>query len=122
MTAFSGVEFVALARVRTTFITIPVSTHARQGTDKEPYDARSTAQSPWTPAPWVPILGRMPSKSGSVKTAYDFDPKVKHKLAMLKADLRLRGIAASETGIVEVLVSEAKLESLARLYRRYLGI
>jgi hypothetical protein len=63
----------------------------------------------------------MASKSGSVKTAYDFDPRVKHKLAMLKADLRLKGIAASETGIIELLVTEAKLESLARLYRRYPG-
>jgi hypothetical protein len=63
----------------------------------------------------------MASKPNSVKVAFDFDPKLKHRLSMLKADLRLRGIAATETGILEVLVSEVKAESLARAYRRYLG-
>jgi hypothetical protein len=62
----------------------------------------------------------MASKPNTIKTAYDFDPAIKHRLATLKADLRLKGIAATETGILELLVSEAKLESLARLYRRYL--
>lgn len=62
----------------------------------------------------------MASKSNSVKVAFDFDPKLKHRLAMLKADLRLRGIPATETGVLEVLVGEAKLEGLARAYRRYL--
>jgi hypothetical protein len=61
----------------------------------------------------------MPSKAHSVKVAYDIDPAVKHKLATMRADLRLRGIAATETGILEILVTEAKLETLARLYRRY---
>jgi hypothetical protein len=63
----------------------------------------------------------MTSKSRTVKVAYDLDAAVKHKLAMLKADLRLKGIAASETGIIELLVIEAKLEPLSRLYRRSLG-
>jgi hypothetical protein len=62
----------------------------------------------------------MASKSGSVKVAFDFDPRIKHKLALLKADLRLRGIAATETGILEVLITQAKLDGLARSYRRYL--
>jgi len=62
----------------------------------------------------------MASKGGSVKVAFDFDPDVKHTLALLKADLRLRGIKATETGILEVLVGNARLDSLARAYRKYL--
>jgi hypothetical protein len=60
------------------------------------------------------------SKPNTVKTAYDFAPEVKHKLSTLKADLRLKGIPATETGIISVLVEGAKLESLTRLYRRTL--
>ncbi len=62
----------------------------------------------------------MPSKRDSVKVAFDFDPEVKYKLTILKAELRRKGIAATETGILEALVSEVKLDSLARAYRRYL--
>jgi hypothetical protein len=63
----------------------------------------------------------MASKSGSVKVAFDFDPEVKFQLATFKAELRRRGIAATETGILAVLLSEAKLDALARAYKRYLG-
>lgn len=62
----------------------------------------------------------MASKAESVKVGFDFDPEVKYRLATLKAELRRRDIAATETGILEVLVTEAKLETLARLYKRYL--
>lgn len=62
----------------------------------------------------------MASKEGTVKVAFDFDPEVKFKLATFKAELRRRGIAASETGILEVLVGNATLEGLARAYKRYL--
>ena len=57
---------------------------------------------------------------GTQKVAYDIDSEIKFKLATLKAELRRRGIAATETGILEVLVSEAKSETLARSYKRYL--
>ena len=63
----------------------------------------------------------MTSKPNSVKVAYDFDPEVKHRLATLKADLRRRGIAATETNILEALVTEVKLVALARLVKRHLG-
>ena len=57
----------------------------------------------------------MGSKPNSVKVAYDFDAEVKYRLATLKADLRRRGVAATETNILEALVTEAKFETLARL-------
>ncbi|HEY1978218.1 MAG TPA: hypothetical protein VGG89_16820 [Candidatus Baltobacteraceae bacterium] len=54
----------------------------------------------------------------TVKVAYDFDTEVKFKLASLKAELRRRGIAATETCILEALVREAKVDAVARAYRR----
>ena len=63
----------------------------------------------------------MASKKDSVKVAYDFNPDTKYDLTVLKAELRHRGIAATETGILEVLVAYADLERLARSYKEYLG-
>lgn len=62
----------------------------------------------------------MPNK-GTVKVAYDLDLRAKHRLSVLKADLRLKGIAATETGILEVLIEAADPSRLATLYRKYLG-
>lgn len=63
----------------------------------------------------------MASKKGSVKVAYDFSPDTKYDLTMLKAELRHKGIPATETGILEVLVANVNLDALARAYRKYLG-
>lgn len=63
----------------------------------------------------------MPSKKGSVKVAYDFSPEAKYNLTTLKAELRFKGIPATETGILEVLLNEADAETLVRPYREYLG-
>jgi hypothetical protein len=64
----------------------------------------------------------MPSKKGSVKATYDFTPEAKFNLARLKAELRYRGIPATETGILEVLLNDAEPDDrLIRAYRRYLG-
>ncbi len=63
----------------------------------------------------------MASKKNTVKVAYDLAPEAKHTLAVLKADLRLKGIAATETGILEVLIGLADVRRLAAEYRRYLG-
>jgi hypothetical protein len=63
----------------------------------------------------------MASKKGSVKVAYDFTREAKYNLAQLKAELRFRDIPATETGILEVLVNGASIESLARAYKRYPG-
>jgi hypothetical protein len=63
----------------------------------------------------------MPSKKGSVKVAYDFTPEAKYNLARLKAELRYKGIPATETGILEVLLNDAEAnDHLIRAYRRYL--
>lgn len=53
--------------------------------------------------------------------AYDFTREAKYNLAQLKAELRFRDIPATETGILEVLVNGASIESLARAYKRYPG-
>ena len=58
---------------------------------------------------------------GTVKVAYDLDPRAKHKLSVLKADLRLKGIPATETRILEVLIEAADPSRLATLYRKHLG-
>jgi len=62
----------------------------------------------------------MANKPMTVKVSYDLDTEVKRKLAIFKAELRAKGIAATETGILEVLVTDAKVETLARSYRRWL--
>lgn len=58
------------------------------------------------------------SKKGSVKVAYDLRPDVKHRLSVLKADLRLRGLPATETGIIEVLIETASQDGLYRALRK----
>lgn len=64
----------------------------------------------------------MPSKKGTIKATYDFTPEAKFNLARLKAELRYRGIPATETGILEVLLNGAEADDrLMRAYRRYLG-
>jgi hypothetical protein len=62
----------------------------------------------------------MPSKPNSAKISLDLDPHLKHKLGVLKADLRLQGLPATETLIIELLLSEAKTSTIARLLRRHL--
>ena len=57
-----------------------------------------------------------------MKVAYDFSPEAKFNLTRLKAELRYKGVAATETGILEVLLNDAKADDhLIRAYRRYLG-
>lgn len=63
----------------------------------------------------------MPSKPGSVKLTFDLDPEVRFALMLLKEKLRLKGIPATATGVIEVLVKEANVDSLARAYRRYIA-
>jgi hypothetical protein len=63
----------------------------------------------------------MPSKKGSVKATFDFSPEARYNLTRLKAELRYKGIPATETGILEVLLNEAEADDrLVRDYRRYL--
>ena len=57
----------------------------------------------------------------TVKVAYDLSIEAKHKLATLKADLRLKGIPATETGVLEVLLDRAEVRTLASQYKRFLG-
>lgn len=45
--------------------------------------------------------------SGKVKSTYDLSVKVKHRLAILKADLRAANLSASESAIVEALIERA---------------
>lgn len=62
------------------------------------------------------------SRKGSVKVSYDFTPEAKYNLSQLKAELRYKGVPATETGILEVLVNEAEADDhLVRAYRRYLA-
>jgi hypothetical protein len=64
----------------------------------------------------------MASKKGTVKVAYDFSHEAKYNLTRLKAELRYKGIPATETGLLEVLVADAEPDDrLIRAYRRYLG-
>jgi len=64
----------------------------------------------------------MASKKGSVKASYDFTREAKYNLTQLKAELRYRGVPATETGILEVLLNEAEADDhLVRAYRRYLA-
>jgi hypothetical protein len=63
----------------------------------------------------------VPSKKGSVKASYDFTPEAKFNLARLKAELRYKGVPATETGILEVLLNGAEADDrFIRAYRRYL--
>lgn len=54
---------------------------------------------------------------GKVKSTYDLPVKTKHRLAILKADLRAAGLGVSESSILEVLIDEADPKSLARHFR-----
>ncbi len=54
---------------------------------------------------------------GKVKSTYDLPVKTKHRLAILKADLRAAGLSASESSILEVLIDEADPKALARHFR-----
>jgi hypothetical protein len=64
----------------------------------------------------------MPSKKGTVKVSYDFSREAKFNVARLKAELRYKGVAATETGILEVLLNEAECDDhLIRAYRQYLA-
>jgi hypothetical protein len=63
----------------------------------------------------------VPSKKGSVKASYDFTPEAKFNLARLKAELRYKGVPATETGILEVLLNGAEADDrFIRAYRRYI--
>lgn len=42
-----------------------------------------------------------------VKATFELDPQVKLKLATMKAELRAKGIPATEAAIVEALIDEA---------------
>lgn len=66
------------------------------------------------------ILFQMATRK-TVKVAYDLDADTKYNLTILKAELRRKGIPATETGILEVLVDGADINMLARAYRKHLG-
>jgi hypothetical protein len=59
----------------------------------------------------------MPSQKKTVKVGFDFDPDAKFKLATLKAELRRRGVPATETRILELLIGRAKPDAVARAWR-----
>ncbi len=63
----------------------------------------------------------MPSKKGSAKVSLDLSPEARYNLMLLREELRFKGIPATATGVVEVLVNEANVESLARAYRRFIA-
>ena len=63
----------------------------------------------------------MPSKKGSVKATFDLSPEARYNLTRLKAELRYKGVPATETGILEVLLNDADADDrMIRAYRRYL--
>lgn len=39
-----------------------------------------------------------------IKSTFELSPQAKHRLAMLKADMRIKGLPATEAAIVEALV------------------
>ena len=63
----------------------------------------------------------MPSKARSVKVGFDFNPDSEFKLGTHKAELRHRGLPATETGILELLIARAKPDALARAWREEFG-
>lgn len=63
----------------------------------------------------------MPSQKKTVKVGFDFTLDAKFQLASLKAELRHRGVPATETGILELLVARAKPDALARAWREDFG-
>jgi hypothetical protein len=52
-----------------------------------------------------------------VKATFELDPKAKRRLAMMKADLRMQGIPATEAAIVEALIVRADIAVLARMLK-----
>jgi hypothetical protein len=58
------------------------------------------------------------AKPTNVKVAYNMSATAKHKLATLKADLRLKGLPATEIGILELLIEGADENRLAAAYRK----
>ena len=60
----------------------------------------------------------MAKRSATVKVAYDLNIEAKHKLMLLKADLRLAGVSATETGILELLIAQTDVKRLLTAYRR----
>lgn len=63
----------------------------------------------------------MATKKKSVKVGFDFTLDAKFQLASLKAELRHRGVPATETGILELLIARAKPDTLARAWREEHG-
>jgi hypothetical protein len=55
------------------------------------------------------------------KTSFSLSPEAKRKLEQLKSDLRFDGHPASEKGIVEHLISNAKLADLRRAFPKPKG-
>ena len=58
------------------------------------------------------------AKPTKVKVAYDMSALAKHKLATLKANLRLKGYTATEIGILELLIEGADENRVATAYRK----
>lgn len=52
-----------------------------------------------------------------IKSTFELSAEAKHRLATLKADLRMRGIPATEAAIVEALILAAKDETVRKLLR-----
>jgi hypothetical protein len=65
----------------------------------------------------------MATSAGKVKATFELTPAAKHRLATLKADVRLRlgptvkPGAVSEASIVEALIQAADVERLAQAHR-----
>lgn len=53
-----------------------------------------------------------------MKATFQLSVDAKHRLSMLKADLRKSGHPATETSIVELLIQGADAKALATAYRR----
>ena len=53
----------------------------------------------------------------TVKTSLLLTPSAKHKLTVLKADLKLKGIHASESDLVCALVMNTSAEAVTRLIK-----
>lgn len=52
-----------------------------------------------------------------VKATFELDPQVKLKLAMMKAELRAKGVPATEAAIVEALIDSANPSAVSRLVK-----
>jgi hypothetical protein len=57
-------------------------------------------------------------KPAKTKTSLMLLSETKHKLSTLKADLRLRGVAVTESEVVDTLIGMTSTDSLARILKK----